>query len=123
MTAVAPPAENDPTWHSPDTTDSPSCAQYLPGSQAVQEDVLAPEAEYDPAGHHPEMAVKPVPAQYFPGSQGVQPLEPAAFWYVPEGQDAHDGKPPGLYVPAAQDVHVEDDVPPEVWLYVPAGQD
>ncbi len=72
--AVAPPAENDPTWHSPETTDSPSCAQYLPGSQAVQEDVLAPDAEYDPAGHHPEMAVNPVPAQYFPASQGVQLL-------------------------------------------------
>jgi len=89
--AVAPPAENDPTWHSPETTDSPSCAQYLPGSQAVQEDVLAPEAEYDPAGHHPEMAANPVPAQYFPGSQGVQPLASAALWYVPEAHGEQVG--------------------------------
>ena len=57
----------------------------------MQEDVLAPEAEYDPAGHHPEMAVNPVPAQYFPGSQGVQPLESAAFWYVPEAHGEQVG--------------------------------
>ena len=78
--ALAPPPEYDPTWHSPETTDSPSCAQYLPGSQGVQEDVFAPEGEYDPAGHHPEMAVSPVPEQYFPGSQGLQPFESAVFW-------------------------------------------
>ena len=89
MTAVAPPAENDPTWHSPVTTDIPSCAQYLPGSQAVQEDVLAPEGEYEPAGHQPDMAVNPVPAQYFPGSHGLQLLASIASWYVPAGHRVH----------------------------------
>ena len=78
--AVAPPPEYDPTWHSPETTDIPSCAQYLPGSQGVQEDVFAPETEYDPAGHHPEKVVNPVSEQYFPGSQVLQLLESAASW-------------------------------------------
>jgi len=43
--AVAPLAENEPAWHWPETADCPSCAQYLPGSQGVQEDALAPEGE------------------------------------------------------------------------------
>lgn len=73
--AVAALAENDPTWHSPETADSPSCAQNLPASQEVHAEVLAPEGEYDPAGHQPEMAVSPAPTQYFPGSHGLQPLE------------------------------------------------
>ena len=73
---TAPLAEDEPAWHSPVTADSPSSAQYLPGSQGVHEDVLAPEGEYDPAGHLPEMAVKPVCAQYFPGSQGLHDMLP-----------------------------------------------
>jgi hypothetical protein len=86
---VALPAEEEPTWHSPETAASPICAQNLPGSQGVQEEVLAPEEEYDPAGHNPEMAVNPVPAQYFPGPHGLQLLELAASWYVPAEHGVH----------------------------------
>jgi hypothetical protein len=85
--AIAPLAEDEPAWHCPVTADSPSCAQYLPGSQGVHEDVVAPEGEYDPAGHQPEVAVKPARAQCFPGSQGRHEMLSGDWLYDPAGHE------------------------------------
>jgi hypothetical protein len=45
---IAPPEENEPAWHAPDTDPRPDEAQYLPGSHRVHMADDAPPEEYVP---------------------------------------------------------------------------
>ncbi len=61
--ATAPPVENEPVWHGPDTDPRPEEAQYLPGSHRVHMAEDAPPEEYVPIWHKPLTSERPEDAQ------------------------------------------------------------